>query len=110
MLNWAQQTLSLMPIAPASRGLPGERFIPNAGTGAEASARRASVAIAMSRLEGARAMLLKNLRLDVQADFKSLWTSYEQSLKESEGFLFGMGNVALVQAAIANVTFGKKPP
>ena len=47
---------------------------------------------------------------DVQADVKSLWTSYQQSLKESEGFLFGMGNPALIKAAIVGVNFGKKLP
>ncbi|MCC6363054.1 MAG: DNA phosphorothioation-associated putative methyltransferase [Bryobacterales bacterium] len=68
------------------------------------------VALAMIRLQGAKAMLFKMLPLDVQADIKSLWTSYQQSLKESDGFLFGMGNPALVKAAIDGVSFGKKLP
>ena len=68
------------------------------------------VALAMIRLQGAKAMLFKNLPPDVQADVKSLWTSYQQSLKESEGFLFGMGNPALIKAAIVGVNFGKKLP
>jgi DNA phosphorothioation-associated putative methyltransferase len=68
------------------------------------------VALAMIRLQGAKAMLFKILPPDVQADIKSLWTSYQQSLKESEAFLFGMGNPALVKAAIDGVGFGKKLP
>jgi len=55
-------------------------------------------------------MQFKALPPDVQADIKSLWTSYQQSLKESEAFLFGMGNPVLVKAAIDNVEFGKKLP
>ncbi len=66
------------------------------------------VALAMMRLQGAKTMLFKMLPPDVQADIKSLWTSYQQSVKESEGFLFGMGNPVLVKAAIAGVNFGKK--
>lgn len=40
----------------------------------------------------------------------SLWASYQQCVKESESFLFGMGNPALVKTAIADVRFGKKLP
>jgi DNA phosphorothioation-associated putative methyltransferase len=68
------------------------------------------VALAMIRLQGSKAMLFKMLPPDVQADIKSLWTSYQQALKESEAFLFGMGNPALVKAAIDGVSFGKKLP
>jgi DNA phosphorothioation-associated putative methyltransferase len=68
------------------------------------------VALAMIRLQGSKAMLFKMLPSDVQADIKSLWTSYQHSLKESEGFLFGMGNPTLVKAATDGVSFGKKLP
>ncbi len=68
------------------------------------------VALAMIRLQGSKAMLFKMLPPDVQADIKSLWTSYQQSLKEADGFLFGMGNPALMKAAIDGVGFGKKLP
>jgi DNA phosphorothioation-associated putative methyltransferase len=68
------------------------------------------VALAMIRLQGSKGMLFKNLPPDVQADVKSLWTSYQQALKESEGFLFGMGDPVLVKAAINDVGFGKKLP
>lgn len=68
------------------------------------------VALAMIRLQGAKAMLFKNLPPDVQADIKSLWMSYRQSLKESDGLLFSMGNPELVKAAIDGVRFGKKLP
>jgi DNA phosphorothioation-associated putative methyltransferase len=68
------------------------------------------VALGMIRLQGSKPMLFKMLPPDVQADIKSLWTSYQQSLKESEGFLFGMGNPTLVKAAIDGVSFGKKLP
>ena len=68
------------------------------------------VALAMIRLQGSKGMLFKMLPTDVQADIKSLWTTYQQSLKESEGFLFGMGKPELVKAAIDGVEFGKKLP
>jgi DNA phosphorothioation-associated putative methyltransferase len=68
------------------------------------------VALAMIRLQGAKAMLFKMLPPDVQADIKSLWPTYQQSLKQSEAFLFGMGNPALVKAAIDCVSFGKRLP
>lgn len=68
------------------------------------------VALAMIRLQGAKPMPFKILPADVQADIKSLWTTYQQSLKQSEAFLFGMGNPALVKAAIDGLTFGKRLP
>jgi len=68
------------------------------------------VALAMIRLQGSKPMLFKMLPPEVQADIKSLWTSYQHSLKESEGFLYGMGNPALVKATIDGVSFGKKLP
>lgn len=68
------------------------------------------VALAMIRLQGSKALLFKMLPPDVQADIKSLWTTYNQSLKESEGFLFKMGNPTLIKAAIDNVKFGKRLP
>lgn len=68
------------------------------------------VALAMIRLQGAKPMRFKALPHDVQADIKSLWTSYQQSLKESEMFLFGMGNPTIVKTAIDSVRFGKKLP
>lgn len=68
------------------------------------------VGLAMIRLQRSKAMLFKALPPDVQADIKSLWTTYHQSLKESEAFLFGMGNAALVKAAIDGVRFGKRLP
>lgn len=68
------------------------------------------VALAMIRLQGSKRMPFKVLPLDVQADIKSLWSTYEQSLTESEAFLFGMGNPTLVKAAIDTVRFGKKLP
>jgi DNA phosphorothioation-associated putative methyltransferase len=68
------------------------------------------VALAMIRLQGSKGMLFKMLPLDVQADVKSLWTTYQSAVKESEAFLFGMGNPALVKEAIAGVNFGKKLP
>ena len=68
------------------------------------------VALAMIRLQGSKPILFKALPSDVQADIKSLWTSYQHSLKESEGFLFGLGNPLLVKAAIDGVSFGKKLP
>ena len=68
------------------------------------------VALATIRLQGAKAMPFKMLPADVQADIRSLWTTYQQSLKQSEAFLFGMGNPALVKAAIEGVSFGKRLP
>lgn len=68
------------------------------------------VAFAMIRLQGAKPMQFKALPVDIQADIKSLWISYQRSIKESESFLFGMGNPALVKAAIGGVRFGKKLP
>jgi DNA phosphorothioation-associated putative methyltransferase len=68
------------------------------------------VGLAMIRLQGSKVMLFKNLPPDVQADIKSLWTSYQQSLKESEVFLFGMGNPDLVKRGVNGVSFGKKLP
>jgi len=54
--------------------------------------------------------VFKALPADVQADIKSLWTTYQQSLKQSDDFLFGMGNPAVVKAAIDGVSFGKRLP
>ena len=58
----------------------------------------------MIRLQGSKALLFKALPADVQADIKSLWTTYQQSLKQSDDFLFGIGNPALVKAAIDGVS------
>jgi DNA phosphorothioation-associated putative methyltransferase len=68
------------------------------------------VALAMIRLQGSKGMPLKMLPPDVQADVKSLWTSYQAAVKQSEAFLFGMGNPSVVKEAIAGATFGKKLP
>jgi DNA phosphorothioation-associated putative methyltransferase len=68
------------------------------------------VALAMIRLQGSKPILFKALPSDVQADIKSLWTSYQHSLKDSEDLLFGIGNPLLVKAAIDSVSFGKKLP
>lgn len=68
------------------------------------------VALAMIQLQSAKAMLFKMLPADVQADIKSLWPTYQQSLKQSEAFLFGMGNPDLVKTAIDGVSFGKRLP
>ncbi len=68
------------------------------------------VALAMIRLQGSKPMPFKTLPSDVQADIKSLWTTYQQSLKQSDAFLFGMGNAALVKAAIGGADIGKRLP
>jgi len=68
------------------------------------------VALAMIRLQGGKPMPFRTLPQDVQADIKSLWTTYQQAVKESEAFLFGIGNPALVKEAVGGVRIGKRLP
>lgn len=55
-------------------------------------------------------MGFRSLRGDVQADIKTLWTNYQQALKESEAFLFGLGNPEVVKADIAKLRIGERLP
>lgn len=68
------------------------------------------ISLSMIRLHGSRPIAFRSLPQDVQADIKSLWTSYQESLKESEAFLFGLGNPELVKAASSSLRIGKRLP
>lgn len=68
------------------------------------------ISLAMIRLQGSRPMGFRSLPDDVQADVKTLWTNYQQALRESEAFLFGLGNPEVVKAAIAKLRIGKRLP
>jgi DNA phosphorothioation-associated putative methyltransferase len=64
----------------------------------------------MIRLQGSKPMGFRTLPDDVRADVKCLWSTYQQALKESDEFLFGLGNPELVRSAISRVHFGKRLP
>ncbi len=68
------------------------------------------ISLSMIRLQGSKPIAFRALPPDVQADIKSLWTSYQQSLKESEAFLFGLGNPEVVKSAIGQLRIGKRLP
>lgn len=68
------------------------------------------ISLSMIRLQGSKPMGFRSLPGDVQADIKTLWTNYQQALKESEAFLFGLGNPELIKAAIAKLRIGKRLP
>src|SRR5579862_4185512 len=68
------------------------------------------ISLAMIRLQGSKPMAFRSLPQDVQADVKTLWSNYQQSLKESEAFLFGLGNPETVKAAIGKLKIGKRLP
>jgi DNA phosphorothioation-associated putative methyltransferase len=68
------------------------------------------ISLSMIRLQGSKPMGFRSLPGDVQADIKTLWTNYQQALKESEAFLFGLGNPELVKGAIAKLRIGKRLP
>lgn len=68
------------------------------------------ISLAMIRLQGSKPVRFRSLPPDVQADVKTLWTSYQQSVKESEAFLFGLGNPDIVKAAISKLRIGKRLP
>lgn len=68
------------------------------------------ISLSMIRLQGSKPIGFRSLPDDVQADIKTLWTNYQQALKESEAFLFGLGNPEVVKAAIAKLRIGKRLP
>ncbi len=68
------------------------------------------ISLAMIRLQGSKPMGFRSLPSDVQADVKTLWTNYQHALKESDTFLFGLGNPDVVKAAIAKLRIGKRLP
>jgi DNA phosphorothioation-associated putative methyltransferase len=66
------------------------------------------ISLSMIRLQGSKPMGFRSLPVGVQADIKGLWTNYQQALKESEAFLFGLGNPDAVRADIAKLRIGKR--
>ena len=68
------------------------------------------ISLAMIRLQGSKSMGFRSLPIEVQADIKTLWANYQQALKESEAFLFGLGNPEAVKAAVVKLRIGKRLP
>jgi DNA phosphorothioation-associated putative methyltransferase len=68
------------------------------------------ISLSMIRLQGSKPLGFRSLPVEVQADIKSLWTNYQHALKESEAFLFGLGNPEVVKAAIGKLRIGKRLP
>jgi DNA phosphorothioation-associated putative methyltransferase len=68
------------------------------------------ISLSMIRLQGSKPVGFRSLPGDVQADIKTLWANYQHALRESEAFLFGLGNPDVVKVAIAKLRIGKKLP
>jgi DNA phosphorothioation-associated putative methyltransferase len=68
------------------------------------------ISLSMIRLQGSKPLAFRSLPADVRADVKTIWTSYQQATKESETFLFGLGNPELINAAITGLRVGKRLP
>jgi DNA phosphorothioation-associated putative methyltransferase len=68
------------------------------------------ISLSMILLQGSKPIGFRSFPPDVQADVKAIWPTYKQSLKESETFLFGLGNPEFVKAAISQLRIGKRLP
>lgn len=68
------------------------------------------VSLAMIRLQGSKPVPFRSLPAEVQADVKALGVNYQRSLKESETFLFAMGNADVMKKTCQECRLGKKLP
>ena len=68
------------------------------------------ISLSMIRLQGSVAIRFRSLPGDVQADIKTFWPNYQQALKETEAFLFGLGNPGVVKTAMTKLRVGKRLP
>ena len=66
--------------------------------------------VAMMRLQGLKPVPFRALPRELKADVKMLWSSYSDTLREGDAFLFQIGNAEAVYACCRSSPVGKKLP